>query len=69
MQIDTGMVQSIVGVITQGRKDAEEWVTSFTVKVSSDGSEWHEVGCSREFDANSNRNAKLKNLFDHPVSG
>lgn len=69
MQIDTGMVQSIVGVITQGRKDEDEWVLTYTVKVSDDGSDWHEVGCSREFDGNTDSNTKVKAIFAEPVQG
>ena len=29
--------------------------------MSSDGSDWHEVGCSREFDANTDRTTKVNN--------
>ena len=34
MQLDTGEVQSIAGVVTQGRRDAAQWVTSIIVQVS-----------------------------------
>ena len=34
MQIDTGEVQSIAGVATQGRRDAAQWVTSIVVQAS-----------------------------------
>eukprot|EP00961_Rhodomonas_salina_P160895 2166437-Rhodomonas_salina.1 len=66
MQIDSGMVQSIAGVITQGRKDADEWITTFQVKVSSDGAEWFDVGCGLEFDGNSDRMTKLRTVFREP---
>ena len=36
-QIDTGSVQKIEGVVTQGRGDYGQWVTSFKVMVSDDG--------------------------------
>lgn len=52
MQIDTGEVQSIAGVVVQGR--AEAWVnqrvTTFRVKISKDGSAWQDVECNRVFD-------------------
>jgi hypothetical protein len=34
MQIDTGELQSIAGVATQGRRDAAQWVTSIVVQAS-----------------------------------
>jgi hypothetical protein len=34
MQLDTGEVQSIAGVLTQGRRDAPQWVTSVIVQAS-----------------------------------
>jgi ABC-type sugar transport system ATPase subunit len=37
MQIDTGEVQSISGVVTQGRRDAAQWVTSVRVQVDRCG--------------------------------
>ena len=34
MQMDTGEVQSIAGVATQGRRDAAQWVTSIIVQAT-----------------------------------
>ena len=34
MQIDTGEIQSIAGVVTQGRREAAQWVTSVIVQVT-----------------------------------
>ena len=67
MQIDSGMVQSVAGVITQGRKDRNEWVTTFSVQTSKDGSKWEDVSCGQEWDANSNRNSKVRTYFSAPV--
>ena len=69
MQIDTGMVQSIAGVITQGRRDRDEWVKTFSVQVSSDGTKWHDVNCGQEWDANVDRSSKLRTYFAQPVKG
>jgi hypothetical protein len=33
MQLDTGEVQSIAGVLTQGRHEAPQWVTSLIVQA------------------------------------
>ena len=35
MQIDVGEIVSIAGIVTQGRRDAPQWVTSYEVKVLS----------------------------------
>ena len=40
MQMDTGSLQSIVGITTQGRRDSSDWVTGFKVQVSIDGMAW-----------------------------
>ena len=34
MQMDTGEVQSIAGVVTQGRREAAQWVTSIIVQAT-----------------------------------
>ena len=39
------------------------------IQVSEDGDQWKEVHCGRVFDANSDKNTKVKNLFDVPVKG
>eukprot|EP00960_Hanusia_phi_P074325 768213-Hanusia_phi.AAC.3 len=67
MVLDTGMVQSIVGVVTQGRHDANQWVTSYSVQVSEDGLSWKDVHCGRVFPANGDRDSKVKTVFGYPV--
>ena len=67
VQLDTGFEQSISGVVTQGRRDQDEWVTSFSVQVSSDGVDWKDIGCGIEFDGNTDRNTKVKVFFKTPV--
>ena len=67
MQFDTGFVQSILGVVTQGRRDQEAWVTTFKVAVSKDSKTWDWIGCGRVFDGNIDRNTRLENLFFEPV--
>eukprot|EP00960_Hanusia_phi_P062612 765213-Hanusia_phi.AAC.3 len=69
MVLDTGSIQSISGVITQGRHDVDEWVTSFKVLVSPDGVHWADVHCGRIFPGNSDRDSKVKTLFDYPARG
>lgn len=40
MTIDAGENIRMTGVVTQGRADAQEWVTSYSVQTSSDGTVW-----------------------------
>ncbi|EKX45742.1 hypothetical protein GUITHDRAFT_43265, partial [Guillardia theta CCMP2712] len=69
MQIDGGEIQSIAGVVVQGRRDWDQWVTTFKVEVSDDGGKWVEVECGRIFDGNSDRNTKVYVPFPTPVVG
>ena len=51
--MDTGSVQDIQGVATQGRGDADpQWVSSYTVSVSNDGSNWTSVDGGSTFTGN-----------------
>ena len=68
LQLDTGAVQALAGVVTQGRGDAGWWTTSFAVKVSENGDDWTEVACGRWFQANTDMNTKVLNPFPEPVS-
>ena len=51
MQIDTMEVQSMSGVVVQGRRDTNQWVTRLTMQVSSDAQEWTSVQCGMVFEA------------------
>ena len=37
LQVDLGAETEVTGVQIQGRQDADQWVTSFTISYSSDG--------------------------------
>ena len=37
LQVDLGRTMKISGIATQGRQDADQWVTSYWVEFSSDG--------------------------------
>jgi hypothetical protein len=65
--IDTGFVAPISGVVTQGRGSLQpEWVTSYMVHVSSDGSLWRQVGSS--FNGNEDMTTKVRSHFPAPES-
>ena len=40
LQIKFGQIYQISGVTTQGRSDAAQWVTSYKLEYSLDGSSW-----------------------------
>jgi len=63
--IDMGKATEIGGVVTQGRKGTGQWVTTFTIKSSSDGSTWTDVGAT--FTGNTDDNTKVYNTFDSIV--
>jgi len=67
MEVDIGFLQNITGFATQGRRDADEWVTSFTVKAIQDGSTWTDVGCGTEFEANTDRATKVNSYLHTPI--
>ncbi|XP_030842312.1 uncharacterized protein LOC580443 [Strongylocentrotus purpuratus] len=61
----------VVGVITQGREDADQWVTSFAVSYSMDNEAWSFIGdCDREekiYRGNHDRSTPIINLFETPL--
>jgi hypothetical protein len=67
LQLDTGSVQNIQGIVTQGRRNADQWVTTYRVMVSDDDKEWRHVECGRIFDGNTDRETRVRNLFNQPV--
>ena len=52
-------------ITTQGRSDADEWVTSYLVMYDHDPSNWYFVtdstGRTKEFTANTDRNTAVSN--------
>jgi hypothetical protein len=40
-QMDAGQLKVINGVVTQGRHDDDQWVTSYFIQASMDGVTWH----------------------------
>jgi len=37
LQVDLGKKTEVTGIKTQGRQDADQWVTSYTITYSNDG--------------------------------
>ena len=66
IQLDNGKIGSISGVITQGRKDADQWVKSFKVKYKDESGSWWDID-GKTFPGNSDRNTKVTTTFSKPV--
>ncbi|XP_071503480.1 lactadherin-like [Diadema antillarum] len=73
IQIDLLTLHQVTGIITQGRQDANQWVTSFKVFHSIDGVTFTPVispsGTGDEvFHGNRDRNTHNTNVFSVPVT-
>jgi hypothetical protein len=66
IQLDNGKIGSISGVITQGRKDADQWVQSFKVKYKDESGSWWDID-GKTFPGNKDRNTKVTTTFSKPV--
>ena len=55
-----------IGVETQGRANTNQWVKSYKVYSSDDGTNWEEVDEGHTFTGNSDRNTHVKHWFDTP---
>ncbi len=66
IQLDNGKVGSISGVITQGRKNAAQWVKSFKVKYKDESGSWWDVD-GKTFPGNVDKNSKVTTTFSKPV--
>lgn len=63
-QMDLGTVAHVAGVVTQGRQDSWQWVTSYTVQASNDLKTWIAVDGGKTFTANTGQGAaKVENKF------
>ncbi|KAK3611483.1 hypothetical protein CHS0354_039095 [Potamilus streckersoni] len=72
VQVDFGLPERIVGIITQGRQDMPQWVTTYTVSYSMDGQTWQDykdVGASvsKLFQGNYDQNTPVIGAFDREI--
>lgn len=68
MQIDLGANKTISGVVTQGRNGVNQWVTSYKVEYSTNGTNWFPVDSENVFTGNADQNTKVTNSFTTNVS-
>ncbi|CAH8519996.1 unnamed protein product [Schistosoma turkestanicum] len=71
LQIDLGVQALVTGIMTQGRGDGSEWVTSFMVSYSDDAMHWKFVtdqyANQKIFEGNSDSYSVKHNYFDEPI--
>jgi hypothetical protein len=49
IQMDAGQEKVINGVVTQGRQEADQWVTSYLIETSIDGNTWFSTTLTKIF--------------------
>jgi len=71
LQVDLGVAAKITGVLTQGRNDGSEWVTSFMVSHSMDAYQWMYItdlyGNQKVFEGNDDSYAVKHSYLDEPI--
>ncbi|XP_066269431.1 SCO-spondin-like [Branchiostoma lanceolatum] len=71
LQVDLGSTKRITGTIIQGRATYDQWVTSYKLQFSQDGTSWTAYqggnGAEKVFEGNTDRNTPVTNLLDPPV--
>ena len=71
IQADLGSSKELLKVATQGRQDADQWVTSYQLAYSEDAHNYkyilNDAGNEKLFYANDDRNAIVEHVFDEPI--
>ena len=67
MTISLGSVQTVTGVVTQGRPQGNQFVTSYKVQTSPDCSVYSDVDGGRVFSGNVEMYSKVPNFFSAAV--
>ena len=65
LQLDNGKIGSISGVITQGRKNTDQWVKSYKVKYKDESGSWWDID-GKTFPGNTDRDTKVTTTFSNP---
>jgi hypothetical protein len=71
LQVDVGMISSITAIATQGRPNADDWVSRYQLQYSSDLAHWNPYLVENkpmEFVANSDRSSVVTNTMKYPFN-
>jgi len=69
MQIDLGMKGTITAIATQGKPDADQWVKTYNIQYSMDGSSWSYYspsGAIKAMTGNDDRNTVKSHTLEAP---
>ncbi|KXJ24097.1 Lactadherin [Exaiptasia diaphana] len=71
IQVDLGVTNVITMVSTQGRSSCScfQWVTSYSLAYSDDGTSWkpYEGDCTKIFPGNTDKNTVVTNKLEIPI--
>ncbi|XP_076039175.1 lactadherin-like isoform X2 [Oratosquilla oratoria] len=71
--VDLGVPAKVTGVLTQGKGDDEEWVTTYQVSYSLDAYHWHyarnDYNDKKVFQGNTDSHRTRHNFLDPPIEG
>jgi len=69
--LDAGQQRLLAGLVTKGRGDTDQWVTSYTVATSLTGApdSWTDVDGGRVFNGNTDRDTAVRGMFHTAVAG
>ena len=66
IQVNSPVRKKWLGVVTQGRHNAAQWIKSYQVEYSDDGIYWDQADQGHNFPGNSDMNTQVKHWFDDP---
>ena len=67
MTIDAGVEIEILGILTKGREDSNQWVKTFSLEASTDGTTYTPVDDGNIFTGNTDRSTVVTNHFENPI--
>ncbi|KAK3706338.1 hypothetical protein QZH41_006606 [Actinostola sp. cb2023] len=67
IQVDLNRVTKVTGIATQGRTNANQWVTKYKLQYSSDGKTFNNYEGGKVFTANKDRNSVVKHNLYKPI--
>jgi len=67
LQIKLNKISKVKGIVTQGRSDYDQWVTSFTMQYSQDGYKFKKYKSGEVLFGNNDRNSLRGHILDPPI--
>jgi hypothetical protein len=60
-------IVTVTEVKTQGDGDYSNWIKSYKLKITTDGSNWTDVEGGKEYPSNTDKNTVVTNVLSVPV--